>query len=138
MNGFITSQRFARITHLPISFPQTDLGSGRAVTIATIPLLVDQRLEIRALSITLVAILTPGVIPTYLNTAMQICSVGVYDSTLITSPLCYASFADQTTTSNPFSPCVIQTPGIYKVIVSNNVNNIDMAVAATGALKIYY
>lgn len=138
MNGFVTTNRFARVLNLPISFPQTDLGSGRAIIVCKIPLAINQRLEIRSLSISLVAILTPGIIPIYLNTAMQLCSVGVYESTMISSPLVYAAFFDQTSTSNPFSCCVIETPGIYNVIVSNNTSNTDMAVSATGSAKIYY
>lgn len=138
MNGFVTTKRYARVLNVPISFPQTDLGSGRAIIVSRIPLAINQRLEIRALAITLVSILTPGAIPNYLNTALQLCSVGVYESTIITSPLVYAAFFDQTSTSNPFSPCVIETPGNYTVIVSNNTSNVDMAVAATGSLKLYY
>jgi len=138
MNGFVTTNRFARVLSLPISFPQTDLGSGRAIVVAKIPLEMNQRLEIRALCISLVAILTPGVVPVYLNTAMQLCSVGVYESTMISSPLVYAAFFDQTSMANPFSCCVIETPGLYNVIVSNNTSNTDMAVCATGAAKIFY
>ncbi len=137
-NGIVTSQRYARVVNLPISFPQTDLTSGRSIVIARIPLYINQRLEIRSLSINLVAILTPGVLPIYLNTAMQLTSVGVYQTTMTTSPIVYSAYFQQVATANPFSPCVIETPGPYSVVVSNNTSNIDMAVNATGVMKLYY
>lgn len=138
LNGFITTNRFARILNLPISFAQTDLGAAKSIIIAQIPLAMHQRLELRSLTISLIAILTPGVIPNYHNTAMGACSVGLYQSTMISSPLAYAAITDNPCTANPFSPCIIQCPGTYSVIVSNNSSNLDMAVSATGVIKIYY
>lgn len=138
MNGFVTTQRYARVIDLPLSFSQTELAAGKAVYLSRIPLALHQRLELRSLTLAVVAILTPGVVPTYLNTAMTLCSVGIYDGPMITCPLAYTGFTDQTSTTNPFSSCVIETPGTYSVIVSNNTSNTDLSVVVTGAAKIYY
>ena len=138
LNGFVTTNRYDRVLNLPVSFPQTNLGSGRTVIICRIPLLINQRIEIRALAVNVVSILTPGVLPVYLNTAMQLASVGFYQTTMLTSPLVYAAYYDQTAMTNPFAPCVVETPGTYTVIVSNNTSNVDMAVVATGSIKFYY
>ena len=137
VNGFVTTARHARVTDLPLSFAQTELRAGKSIVISKLLLEMHQRLELRTLTISMVAVLTPGVIPVYLNTAMQACSVGLYRGTMITGPLAYAAFADQTATVNPFAPCVIESPGAYSVIVSNNTSNIDLAVAATGSIKFY-
>lgn len=138
MNGFITTQRFARVTDLPISFPQTELRSGKSVVVSVFPLARNERLVIRSLTLMLVNILTPGVLPVFLNTAMSLCSAGLYRGTMITNPLVYAAFAETHTTSNPFAPCVIETPGTYTVMVSNNTSNTDISVAVTGSAKFYY
>lgn len=137
LNGFITTNRFARTLNIPLSFAQTELRSGKAIVIAEIPLELHQRLELRSLTLAVFAILTPGVIPFYLNTAMGLCSVGLYRTPMLSSPLAYAIFTDQNCTSNPFSPCVVETPGLYRVVVSNNTNNTDLSVTVTGSAKIY-
>lgn len=138
MNGFVTTQRYARVLNLPLSLSQTELAKGKSIYISEIPLEINQRLEVRSLTLTVAAILTPGVIPAYLNTAMSLASVGVYRGKMITSPLTYAAFTEQATTTNPFSVCVIETPGTYNVIVSNNTSNTDLSVIVTGAVKLYY
>jgi hypothetical protein len=138
MNGFVTTNRYARIVDLPLSFAQTELRSGKSIVIAKLVLGQHSRLELRALTVAVVAVLTPGVVPVYLNTAMWLCSVGLYRSTMITSPLAYAAFAEQTGMVNPFAPCIVATPGTYSVMVSNNTGNIDLAVTATGSIKLYY
>jgi len=138
MNGFITSNRFARSLNLPLSFAQTELRSGKAVVISEIKLELHQRLELRTLTLAVIAVLTPGVIPVALNTALGLCSVGLYRGNMLTSPLGYTMFTNQTSTLNPFSPCIVETPGTYKVIVSNNTSNTDLSVTATGALRILF
>lgn len=135
INGFVTTNRYARVINLPVSFSQTELGSGKNITILKLPLAINQRFELRSLTIAMIAILTPGQVAALLNTAMGLCSVGLYQSSMLCSPLAYAAFNDQTSTANPFSPCVIETPGTYSVIVSNNTSNIDLAVVVTGSVK---
>lgn len=138
MNGFVTSNRYARIHDLPFSFPQTEIRSGKQITVAVIPVALHQRLVVRSLTVMVVNILTPGVIPIYLNTAMSLVSAGLYRGSMVTSPLIYAVFSEANTTSNLFSPCVIETPGNYTLTVSNNTSNTDFAVVVTGSAKIYY
>jgi len=138
MNGFITTRRYARVLDLPISFPQTELRAGKAIVITQLPLALHQRLELRALTLVVNAILTPGVVPIYLNTALSICSVGLYQGTMLTGPLAYTAFTEMTSITNPFSPCIIETPGTYNVIISNNTSNTDLSLTATGAIKLYY
>jgi hypothetical protein len=138
MNGFVTTQRYARVLDLPLSFVQTELRSGKMITVAVIPLALHQRLVVRTLTVMLVNILTPGAIPEYLNTSMRLCSAGLYRGTMVTSPLVYAAFSEANAISNPFSPCVIETPGNYTLTVSNNTSNLDLAVVVTGSAKLYY
>ena len=138
MNGFVTINRYARALSVPLSFAQTELRSGKSIIIAKLPLALHQRFELRSLTIAVISILTPGVIPIYLNTAMGLASAGLYRSLMVTGPLTFASFTDQNCVTNPFSPCVVETPGIYRVIVSNNTSNADLSVVVTGSLKLYY
>lgn len=138
MNGFVTTNRYARVIDLPLCMSQTELAAGKQIYIARIPVALHQRVEIKSLTLAVLAILTPGVVPVYLNTAMQLCSVGLYRGPMITSPLCYAAFTDETATTNPFSTCVIETPGTYNVIVSNNTTNTDLSVLVTGNAKFFY
>jgi len=138
MNGFVTSARFDRVINLPLALPQTELRGGKAMTLVELALARHQRLELRSLSLTLLAVLTPGAVPVYLNTALGLCSVGFYRSDMLTAPLALVTYTDQAATVNPFSPCVVETPGNYLVIASNNTSNIDLAVCATGSLKLLY
>lgn len=138
MNGFVTTNRYARVIDLPLTMSQTELAAGKQIFISRIPVALHQRLEIRSLTISVVTILTPGVVPEYLNTAMQLCSVGLYFGQMITSPLVYTAFTDEPSTTNPFSTCVVETPGTYNLIVSNNTNNTDLSVVVTGCAKFYF
>lgn len=138
MNGFVTTNRFDRVLDLPITFAQTELRSAKAIYLAKFVVSRNTRIEIRSLTLTVAAILTPDIVPLYLNTAMELCSVGVYRGIMVTGPLAYAAFKESTAMTNPFSPCVIETPGTYNVIVSNNTSNTDLSVVATGSIKLYY
>lgn len=138
MNGFVTTNRYARVIDLPLSLSQTELAAGKQIYIAQIPVALHQRIEIKSLTLSVLAILTPGVVPVYLNTAMQLASVGLYRGPMITSPLCYTAFTDENSTTNPFSTCVVETPGTYNVIVSNNTTNTDLSVVVTGNVKFFY
>lgn len=138
MNGIVTTQRHARAVDLPFSFPQTEVRAGGQLVVAVIPLALHQRLVVRSLTLSVVSILTPGATPSYLNTAMHLCSVGLYRGTMITCPLVYSAFSEATTTSNPFSPCAVETPGTYRLVLSNNTDNVDLSVAATGSAKLYF
>ena len=138
MNGFVTTNRYARVYNLPITLAQTELRAGKAFVVARFPLALFQRLELRSLTLFVNAILTPGVVPIYLNTSMGLACAGLYNSPMLTSPLAYTAFTEQASTTNPFSPCVIETPGIYSVIVSNNTSNTDLSLTVTGTIKFYY
>jgi hypothetical protein len=143
MNGFITTNRFNRVFDLPMAFAQTEVRSGKQMVVCRYELGLNQRLVIRSLTCSLIAVLTPGVTPAYLNSALGSCSVGIYRASSvnyppITSPLAFAGVTESSCTVNPFAPCVIETPGIYAVVVSNNTSNIDLAIAASGAAKFYY
>ena len=138
MNGFVNSVRRDRCVDLPISMAQTELRAGKTLSILQIKLALGQRLELRSLSIGMPAVLTPGLVPEYLNTAMSMCSVGLYRGTIITGPLAYTTSIGAVTTTNPFSPCVVESPGVYNVTVSNNTSNLNLSVVVAGAIKLYY
>jgi hypothetical protein len=138
MNGFVTTNRFPRILDVPFNFSQTELKAGKNIIVSEFELAINQKFELRMLAISLITILTPGVVGLYLNTAMEICSVGLYRGTMICGPIAYAAFREQACSTNAFARCVVATPGIYKIIVSNNTSNLDISVAATGSFKFYY
>ena len=138
MNGYLTTNRFPRIWSVPFNFGQTELKRGKNIVIGKFELAINQQFELRMLTINLVSILTPNAVPLYLNTAMELCSVGLYRGTMLTGPLAYAAFREQACSTNAFYRCVVASPGTYQFVVSNNTANVDLAVAATGAFKFYY
>lgn len=138
MTGFVSSQRFSRVVNLPVGLAQTELRAGKTLIVATVQLARFQRLELRSLTLGLCAVLTPGAVPVYINSALGLCSVGLYRGVMVTAPLALTYSLGSTTTVNPFSNCVVETPGTYSVIVSNNTNNTDVSVAVTGALKLFF
>ncbi len=136
--SYITANQFDRIINLPLALPQTELRRQRFIQLATLPVLMGQRVEIRGLTIHLVKILTPGVAPVLDNTALGLCSTGVVVDSMATSAIACAFVnglgaaciaADQ--------PVVITAPGNYRVLAFNNSNNVDLSVAVTGSAKLY-
>ena len=138
MTGFVTTNRYARCVDMPLCLAQTELRAGKVITLARIVLTLGQRLELRMLALSQLAVLTPGTDPLYLNAALGMCSAGLYNNTMITSPLGYTYSSGGTTTSNPYDVCVIESPGTYDVLVSNNTSNLDLSVAVAGVLKLYF
>jgi hypothetical protein len=139
MNGFVTLQRLARVAHLPISFPQTAVAAGDSLLVASFAVAQGQRLEIRALTLNVVGLLTPGVIPDFAFPTYQSCSVGLYRNSSNCSPLAFASVEGTGVASfNIFRNIVIITPDEYNILVQNNMTNVDLSVAVTGAVKLYF
>ena len=137
MNGFVTATRYARCASVPVSAAQTELRAGKTLLVTRVRLERGQRLELRSLNLALLAVLNPDSTPVFLNSALGLCSVGLYHGTMISSPLAYTFSQGGATSTNPFSPCVVETPGTYDIILSNNTSNTDLSVAATGVLKLY-
>lgn len=138
MNGYITPSRLARIIELPVAMAQTEIRRGKMLQVAEITIQQGQTLEFRALTLNLVRILTFGTTPTYLNSAFGLCSVGVYFGPMISSPISYVKITTAgAAIMNPYKRKVMRSPGTYRVLVSNNTNDIDMSVCVTGSMKIY-
>lgn len=136
---YLTLNRFNRILNIPISLAQTELRRSKSLQVTQWVLEVGQRLNLKLLTIQVVKILTPGPLPGYTNTALGTASIGLYLGTSITSPLAWASTNTVgSSICNPFSSHIVATPGLYTVIVSNNTNNLDLSVAATGSMRIYF
>ena len=138
MTGYVTDKQYARCANVPLSAAQTELRAAKTLMLASVTLAHGERLELRGLTLSLISVLNPAITPKYLNSDLGLCSVGIYNTTMISSPLAYTLSHGNTTITNPFSNCVIATPGVYQVILSNNTSNVDLSVAATGSLKHYY
>jgi len=136
--SYLTASHFDEILTLPISLPETELRRQRSIQIATFPVALGQRLELRSLTVHLVKILTPGVAATLDNTVLGLCSAGIIVGSMATCVIgnvivndlgagCWRS--DQ--------PVIITSPGIYRVLAFNNANNVDLSVAVTGSVKFF-
>ena len=139
MNGYLTDYRLRHVTHLPVSLPQTELKAGASLFIASFKITMGQRLEIRSLTLHLVSVLTNGLLPSLNYSAYKTCSLGLYRGASDCSPLVYAAVeGNGISCANTFRNWVIESPGEYRVVVRNNTNNLDLSVAAAGAVKLYY
>jgi hypothetical protein len=137
---FVNLKRFDSAYHVPIALPQTELRAGRSIQIALLPLLAGQRMQIRALHLHLLRLLTPGVLPTLLNTSLGLLSVGIYqnsNSMLTGSPALVTINSPGVATLNPFSIVEFNTPGNYVALVSNNSSNIDLSIVVCGSAKLF-
>lgn len=135
---YVTPNRLSRTLALPITLPQTELRRARSIQLAQFKLMTGQALELRALNLHLLKILTPGVIPTYVNKPLGFVSVGVYFGNMLTSSVALVrAFNIGCVQFNPYQSRILRTPGIYSVIVANNTNNVDASVCVTGSLKLY-
>lgn len=140
---YILSSRYASIADVPICLPETTVRRGGVVQIASFKLSLGQRAVIRLLDLSIVRILTPGVVPDIINSSYGWCYAGVYAGYMVASPFVAVASSHVGTTSHP-SCCekIIASPGLYTVKVVNNTGKtadsaIDMSVCVTGVIKIY-
>lgn len=136
--SYITETQFERIVSLPVSLPETELRRQRYIQVGTYPIQLGQRLELRGLTIHLVKILTPGVLPVLDNTVLSLCSAGLLVGSMASSVMgavylnglgagCWT--ADQ--------PVIVTAPGTYRVVAFNNSSNVDLSVVVTGSIKLF-
>jgi hypothetical protein len=134
---FVTPNIFERILAIPVSLAQTELRRGKSIQITQFRIELGQALELRALNLHLLKVLTPGVTPDYVNRSLGLASVGVYEGPMLTGALALVKGAQVGVTQfNPWSVRRFVSPGTYTVVISNNTRNVDISVAATGSLKL--
>ena len=136
--SYITNNEFEQIVTLPISLPQTELRSRRYIQVGTYPVLLGQRLELRVLTIHLVSILTPGVLPQIDSTVLSLCSAGLLIGSMATSVI-GAVYLDGLGAGcwNAVQPVIVTAPGTYRIVAFNNSSNVDLSVAVTGSIKFF-
>jgi len=138
MNGLVTTSRLARTLDLPITLGQTELRRYKNIQLAHVPVIQGQMLVIRVLTLHILKLLTPSVTPSVTNSALGMCSVGVYYGSMLTAPLAYVRVNNAgSALLNPYVRHTFATPGIYTVVISNNTSNCDLSVCVTGAMKLY-
>lgn len=136
--AYVTPNIFSRILSIPVSLAQTELRRGKDIQIMQFNLQLGQVFELRALNLHLLKILTPGVTPEYVNRSLGLASLGVYEGPMLTSALAIVKAAQVGISQfNPWSVRRFVSPGTYTVVLSNNTRNVDISVAALGALKLY-
>ena len=138
MNGYLTDSRLARIINLPIALPQTELRAGKTLVVGTVNLQRGQRLELRSLSLNVAYLLTVGALPDYAYSAYGIALVSLFYGKSDCTPLAHVySGSRNVYATDAYRRCVFTSPGEYRILVRNNTNNLDLSVAASGAMKIY-
>lgn len=86
----------------------------------------------------LIKVLTPGVVPVYVNRSLGLASVGVYEGTMLTGAGALVKGLQVGVSQfNPWQVRRFISPGTYTVLISNNAENIDLSLAVTGTLKVY-
>lgn len=136
--SYVTPNIFSRILSIPVSLAQTELRRGRDIQIMQFDLKLGQVFELRALNLHVLKILTPGVTPTYVNRSLGLASLGVYEGPMLTSALAIVKGSQVGIAQfNPWMVRRFVSPGTYTVLISNNTRNVDLSVAALGALKLY-
>lgn len=135
---YITATRYARIVDLPVALPQTEVRRGKQIILGRVTLALGQLLRIRSLVLHVIRNLTPGPLPSSMNTTLGIASVGIYLGPMLTSsPALVRGPTTGSFALNSFGLHDIVTPGNYTVIVANHTDNFDLSVIVTGSLKLY-
>lgn len=146
---YITPDRFNDIGSLPISLPQTELRRGSIVQASVFNLAPAQIAVVRVFNLTVLKVLTPGVIPDIINSTFGIVGAGVYGPVnswgghMACSPFIrVASNGLGTASLNPYVEYRVATPGVYVVAVFNNTGRasqfaLDVSVNLTGLIKFY-
>lgn len=137
--SYLTTSQFERIETVMIALPQTELRRQKSLQVSTIILNLGQVLELRSLNLHLLKIYTSGVASALEITSLGLVNVGLYlNGAMMTGGVGLVSAtAPGVGSYSPAQPVRIVTPGVYKVIVSNNSNNIDVAVLVTGSAKVF-
>jgi len=137
--SLLSTTQYSQIATVPLSLPQTEMQCQRSIQVAVIVLGLGQRLELRSLNLHLIKILTPGVVPVLETTRLGLVSAGLYlGSSMATGGIALVTATIPGVSSyHPAQPVLVSTPGIYKVFVANNSNNVDVAVALTGSARIF-
>ncbi len=134
----LTPSRLKEVIALPLCLPQTELRRGQIIQAATIQLQLGQVLRICYFGIHVVNIITPGVVPAVFTTSAGIASAGVYTGSMIGGSACQVALSSPGVREiNPFHYREFRSPGIYKVLVSNNTSNVDITMCLTGVAKIF-
>ena len=134
---YLSPSSFDRAITIPIACPQTELRRGKELRLATVELAAGQILELRSLTLHLLAVLTPEAMPTLFNSALGLCSIGLYLGPMRCSGIGLVKCASAgAATLNPFARTLARTPGTYTVVVGNNVRNADLSVAVTGSARL--
>jgi hypothetical protein len=134
----VTPAIFSRSLALPIALAQTELRRGKQIQIMQFDLKSGQLLELRCLNLHLIKVLTPGVIPDYINRSLGLASVGVYEGSMLTGAVALVKGLQVGVSQfNQWSVRRFISPGSYEVVISNNTRNIDVSVVVTGTLKVY-
>jgi hypothetical protein len=138
--SYLTTNQFDRIETVMIALPQTELRQQRSLHVATIMLSLGQRLELRSLNLHLLKLYTPGVLAELQVSSLGLVSVGLYlNGGMLTGGLGLVTRSVPGVSSyTTAQPVLLTAPGAYKVIVSNNSNNVDVAVVVTGSAKRFY
>lgn len=138
MGTYVTPETFDRLLTVPIALPQTELRRGRSMQLASVQLRAGETLELRSLCLHVLRLLTPGVAPQLNNSALGLASVGIYATQMTGSGIGLVhTMSPGATAWNPYVPVRIRTPGTYRVVVSNNAANVDLALIVTGCLKYF-
>lgn len=136
--AYVTETIFSRTLALPISLAQTELRRGKDIQIMQFNLALGQVLELRALNLHLIKVLTPGVLPEYVNRSLGLASLGIYEGPMLTGAFALVKGSQVGVTQfNPWMTRRFVSPGTYTVLISNNTRNVDVSVCAMGALKLY-
>ncbi len=134
---YLSPSTFDRAITIPIACPQTELRRGKELRLATVELAAGQVLELRSLTLHLLAVLTPEAMPVLFNSALGLCSVGLYLGPMRCSGIGTVKCASAGAVSlNPFARTLARTPGLYTVVVGNNARNVDLSICATGSMRI--
>lgn len=136
--AYVTETIFGKILAIPVSLAQTELRRDKDIQIMQFELALGQVLELRALNLHLIKVLTPGVVPDYANRSLGLASLGVYNGPMLTGALALVKGSQVGVTQfNPWAVRRLVSPGTYTVLVSNNTRNVDVSVSVLGALKLY-
>jgi len=138
MSRYVSESYFETVRTLPVALAQTELKRENSLVICRLPLALNQTLELRSLTLHIIKILTPGVKPFSEVTVNGIASVGLQFAGMATGMIGSVNLENVgSATWNPYEPVLITAPGTYQVTVRNHTNNVDMAIAVTGSVKIF-
>ena len=138
----VTEEQYQNCLNVPISLPETIIGPHDSIVVASVKVELGQRLRFRWANFEFLREDPVLAAPGFVNSSLGRAYMGLYSGNRLHIPagmplalLRAESYGVRST--NPFAYKDFSSPGIYEVLVVNNMTNANIHVVVSGCLQLF-